>query len=244
MGSRNPWAREIQDHLADRHGHFREIRRRVEEMAAHEGTQVSEISPFVAISREYGAGGCELARRLGEGLGWRVLDREMLDFIAGQFRLDREMLTILDEDSLSWFGESLLSLIHPHLLSQDEYLARLIKVVVVSLAERPGVVVGRGANLFLPRSRGLSVRVVGDESDRIARLQEERQLDEKGARRALQETDAARRSFIKHHFHRDVTDPLAYDLVVNTSRLGIDGALRIVLAACQQRGLTTTDKEH
>ena len=53
----------------------------------------------------------------------------------------------------------------------------------------------------------------------------------------MQETDAARRSFVKHHFHRDIADPLAYDLVVNTSQLGIDGAVAIIAAACRVRDL-------
>ena len=241
MGSRKPWAQPVQDRLADRHGHFHEIRRHVEELSKSEQHNTAEIGPFVAISRELGASGCEVANRLGQMLGWRVLDREMLEFIANQFSLDREMLTMLDEDSLSWFGESVLSLIHPHLLSQDEYLARLIKVVVVTLAGSPGIVVGRGAHIFLPRHRGLGVRIIADEGDRLARLQKERNLDAKAAQRAMQDTDAARRSFVKHHFHRDVADPLAYDLVVNTSQLGIDGAVAIIAAACRARGLAGDD---
>jgi hypothetical protein len=237
MGTRNPWAPTIQDRLSDRHGHFREIRRHVEELSRSEQERAAEIGPFVAISRQYGAGGCAVANRLGEALGWRVLDRDLLDFIAEQFRLDREMLSILDEDSLSWFGESLLSLIHPHLVSQDEYLARLVKVLLVALAEGPGIVVGRGAHIFLPRRRGLAARIVADAADRLARVQQERGLDGKAAQRAMQDTDAARRGFVKHNFHRDVADPLAYDLVINTSRLGIDGAVAILATACQARSL-------
>jgi cytidylate kinase len=240
MGTRNPWAPTIQDRLADRHGYFREIRRHVEELARSEQERVAEIGPFIAISREYGAGGCAVANRLGEALAWRVLDRDLLEFIAEQFRLDHEMLAILDENSLSWFGESLLSLIHPHLVSQDEYLSRLVKVVLVALAEAPGIVVGRGAHIFLPRRRGLAVRIVADGADRLARLQQERALDGKAAQRAMQDTDAARRGFVKRHFHCDVADPLAYDLVINTSRLGIDGAVALITAACKARGLAPT----
>jgi hypothetical protein len=239
MGSRNPWAREIQDHLADRHVHWHEIKRRVDELSREHPDARAEVRPYIAISREAGAGGCEVARRVGSALGWRVLDREVLEFVAEQFRLEREMLTLLDEDSLSWFGESIISLIQPHLLSQDQYFARLVRVVLVALSESPGVVVGRGAHLFLPRRRGVSVRIIADLESRVARMQKERDLDERAARHTLQDTDVARRNFVKHHFHSDIADPLAYDLIVNTSRLGIDGAASVVTAACAARGLAT-----
>jgi cytidylate kinase len=38
--------------------------------------------PFIAISRQSGADGTQIARLVGEELGWDVLDKEILDFMA------------------------------------------------------------------------------------------------------------------------------------------------------------------
>jgi cytidylate kinase len=42
---------------------------------------------------------------------------------------------------------------------------------------------------------------------------------------------------VRRHFHVDPADPLQYDLTVNTSRIGVDGATEIVLATARARGL-------
>lgn len=228
----------VLDHLADRNMRWGELRQRLSSLGTPQtGAEPSRLGPFVALSREAAAGGELLARQLGARLGWRVFDKELLDFLSDQCRLDRESLALLDETSVSWFDESVLNLMKPRLPSQDDYVRRLVKIVVLALLEGPAILVGRGMQAVLPPSRGLAVRIVADEGDRLARAREARGLDEKAARRWLQETDSARRDFVRRHFHCDPTDPLAYDLTINTSRLSMEGAVETVLAAARARGL-------
>ncbi|OPY09262.1 MAG: hypothetical protein A4E66_01759 [Syntrophus sp. PtaB.Bin001] len=40
-----------------------------------------------------------------------------------------------------------------------------------------------------------------------------------------------RRSFVRQYFQRDVTDPLDYDMVLNTENLSIDAAVLIIQTA-------------
>ncbi|HUK12550.1 MAG TPA: cytidylate kinase-like family protein [Thermoanaerobaculaceae bacterium] len=226
------------DRLADRNMRWTELRRRLVSFAAPgRPAAATVLHPYIALSRQAGAGGESLARRLGAALGWPVFDQELLDFLSEQCSLDRESLELLDETRVSWFDESVLSLVRAHFISQDEYVARLIKIVVLALMERSAVLVGRGAQAALPRERGLAVRAVADEPDRVQRIQELKRLGPRDARRWVAETDAARRDFVRRHFHVDLTDPLGYDITVNTSRLGLDGAAAVVLAAARARGL-------
>ena len=37
---------------------------------------------IITISREYGAGGSAVARRVADALGWRVVDNELIDRVA------------------------------------------------------------------------------------------------------------------------------------------------------------------
>ncbi len=225
--------------IADRQGRWAEIRRQVQS-AARRGAEQPVLQPYVAISREAGAGGNEVAARVGELLSWRVLAKEILDEVADELQLDPKFLSLLDETRLSWFGESVLSLVNARLVSQDVYVERLIKMLLVALSHEPAVIVGRGATAFLPPSRGLAVRLVADEADRIERIAALEKLDEAAARHRVHEADRARLSFVRHHFHLDADEPLGYDLVVNTGRTGVEGAARIVVAALAARGFAST----
>lgn len=227
----------VQESLAERQGRWQELRRKAAGLAQEKGEGV--LRPAVAISRQAGAGGSSLARLVGRRLGWQVLDRELLANLADELSLDRELLRLVDETRLSWFGESVVNLIEPRVLSQDECLARLVKLVFFSLAERPAVIVGRGAHVFLPRETTLAVRVVAAEADRIAHVARLRSLDQRAARRWVDETDAARATFVRHHFKMDIAAPEAYDLTVNTSRMQVDQAAGLVVWLCRIRAMAT-----
>ena len=236
MTSAFRWGRGISEHLADRQGLGAELRSLVSKLSDRE-TSRAVIKPFVAITRQAGAGAWEIARSLGDDLGWKVLDRQALDAIAEEFRLDPNMLNLLDETRLSWFGESILSLLHSRLISQDAYVERLVKLVLVALSDCPAVVVGRGSTVFLPRDRGLKVRLVREEAERVALIMERLGLDETEARRWVNRTDQQRRAFVRRHFSQDPDDPLGYDLTINTGRVSLEGATKIIVQALQARGL-------
>jgi cytidylate kinase len=236
MTGRFRWSHGVSERLAERQGLWAEVRRQVLDLSDHEQRK-TEIQPFVALTRQAGAGGEEIATFLGGELGWRVLDRQALEAIAEEFRLDPNMLALLDETRLSWFGESILNLVHSRLISQDTYVERLVKLVLVTLSENPAVIVGRGSTAFLPRDRGLAVRLVREEADRVALIMGRLGLDESDARRWVNQTDQERRAFVRHHFNQDPDDPVGYDLTINTSRVGLEGATRIIVHTLETRGL-------
>ena len=55
----------------------------------------------ITVSREYGAGGGEVAKRLAETLGWELLDRELLHQAAAVEHVPDADLERLDEKALS-----------------------------------------------------------------------------------------------------------------------------------------------
>lgn len=237
MSSRTHWSATVPaDHLIDRHAHWGELRERLGDVAHGTDTSVRQ-GPFVAISRQAGAGGEAVAQALGARLGWQVLDRELLDFLAEQVEEDPRTLALLDETATSWFDQSLFILLRPHLVSQDEYCARLVKILLLTVTQRPIVVVGRGAHVFMPPLWGLAVRIVAPLTERARVVAQERGLDTRAAERWLGTTDRARLEFVRRHFGQDASDPSGYDLVLNTARLGVEGAVDSIEAAARARGL-------
>ena len=197
----------------------------------------AQLGPFLAISREVGSGGAEVARRIGQRLGWSVLDRQLVEDLARRLELSPQMLELLDETRSNWFHETMLNLMNSKIMLQNSFLTVLGKVLHLAAYDGKVIFVGRGAHLLLPRERGLMVRLIAPREVRLAVIREREKLDAAEAGRLLDELEAARAAFIRRHFHRDPDDPSQYDMVLDSSVFGIDGCVELVCRALELRGL-------
>ena len=59
----------------------------------------------------------------------------------------------------------------------------------------------------------------------------EKRKSEGDARQFIRDADEGRREFVKRYFHRDIHDPLLYDLVINVQYLGTAQAVEQIVAA-------------
>lgn len=193
------------------------------------------LHPFVTFSRQAASGGAEVARRLGERLGWRVLDRELVEELAARLEVSPAMLELLDETRSNWLSETLFALVNSRLVLQDSYVALLGRIVLATAADGPSVIVGRGANFLLPPGGGLRVRTVASEERRIQWLVEREGLDRRTAERRLHEVETSRAEFIRRHFHADPGDPSHFDLVVDVGSFGVEGATDVIEVALARR---------
>ena len=197
----------------------------------------AQLGPFLAISREVGSGGAEVARRIGQRLGWSVLDRQLVEDLARRLELSPQMLELLDETRSNWFHETMLNLMNSKIMLQNSFLTVLGKVLHLAAYDGKVIFVGRGGHLLLPRERGLMVRLIAPREVRLAVIREREKLDAAEAGRLLDELEAARVAFIRRHFHRDPDDPSQYDMVLDSSVFGIDGCVELVCRALELRGL-------
>lgn len=172
----------------------------------------------IAISREVGSLGSEIARELGRRLDWPVYDREILELIAQRAVLRTELLSTIDEDDSSWFGELMRSIGHPEELSRAGYLHHLTKVITALAAQGACILVGRGAAAMLPSASTLKIRVVAPVELRIDRVARILSLPRVEAKAYVERMDQNRRQFVYGHFRRDVDDPHNFDLVLNSER--------------------------
>ncbi len=193
------------------------------------------IHPFVAISREAGAGGATVARRLGELLGWEVLHRELLDRMAEQTNLPRDMLGMHDEKTSNWIIEMFGKWLDPRLVTQTEYIVHLGRVVLLAAQNANNVFVGRGAQFFLPADRGLSVFLVAPMADRVRHIREIQECSETAAKRYIHDTDKGRRDLVKCYFNHEIGDSHLYDLVINRAHLSVDDAAELIAQQCRSR---------
>jgi hypothetical protein len=217
---------------AARQGLFAEVRRLSEQRAPH--VRVTE-GPWIALSREIGSGGLELARLVGEELGWRVLDRELLSAVAEETHHGVPALERFDERGVLEVGEYFAPLILHDDPGQALVLTSLKQVIQRIGREGKAVFVGRGANFVLHPAGGLRVRAIGTPAERAEVLARAAEIAVHEARRLVTESDAAQRAFVHQAYQREIDDPAAYDLVISPLAMGLTAAAATVVAAARAK---------
>jgi cytidylate kinase len=185
------------------------------------------MRPYVAISRAFGSGGGEIARRLGAKLGYHIFDREILDILVKEGRFRTAILDSLEERDRSAFEVWVDGLLRGRLAHEGDYMRTLAGVLGSIAMHGHAVILGRGANFILDPGRGLHVRIVAPVTQRIETISRLRSVDHEEAKRLVQRTDRQRASFVKRSFDADLNDPLAYDIILNTAGLGIEAAVNL-----------------
>ena len=181
--------------------------------------QPVQTAPYIAISREAGAGGGHIARLVGALLEWDVLDKELLDFMTQRYSLSRQKLDVVDEAATHWFQDALRTFFESKLVSRDDYAIHLERIIWLAALHGKVVLVGRGAHCILPRENGLAIRIVASKEYRIHRVMERRDLSETQARKTINATDQGREQFCQTYFHHDNRDPYLYYLIINVERI-------------------------
>ena len=198
----------------------------------------------VTVSRQFGAGGLRVARALAETLGFRLVDRELVEEAARQLGVDPRVAESRDERAPALVEELGLALAagSPELGAatvglSDQALAAGTRAVILSLADAGDyVILGRGGQAVLAGRRdACHVALVGSLEDRVRRIVQWQGTDEAEARAECDRVDAERAGYVRRYYGVDIRDPQLYDCVLNTSRLGIQGAADVAAAVARRR---------
>jgi cytidylate kinase len=206
---------------------------------------------LITISRQYGAGGSEVATRVAGTLGWRVVDNELVERVAARAGLTAEDVA-QREERVSTFIERLARTVvaaTPELvvppeatgtaptLSESDLVQLTERVVEEVAAEGKVVLVGRAAPAVLARERdAIHVKVVAPHDWRVRAIAERLGVPPDEAAKLTDETDRNRARYHRQHYHRDWADPANYHLVLNTAALGLDGAAGVVVERARALG--------
>ena len=190
-----------------------------------------QARPVVTVSRQHGAGGGDVARALARERGLDLFDREIIQQIAESAHLSERVVSSLDERDKELLADWLASLSSRSYLSPVEYRYHLSRVVGAVAHHGGAVILGRGAHLILGPGEALRVHVVAPLEARVRSVMQRESVSEREARRRIVAVEADRKAFLIKHFHADFSDVSAFDLVVNTSVLGVPGACEAIRSA-------------
>jgi cytidylate kinase len=233
------------EQIIERQARFWEVRERL----AQEGGEETERAiargegPWITISKEWGARGVDLAHILAEELDWQVFDREIVAAIAEQTRMREAVLSRLDEQAIGAFNDYVRQMLVPNDPGQLAYLQELAKVIWGLARQGNAIILGRGANWFLDSRHGLRMRVIAPFEVRAAYLAGQDGIPLVEAGKRIKEFDAKQAAFIHQVYGREITDPLGYDLTINTGELTLETAKRIVLGALESKLDAAAERE-
>lgn len=193
---------------------------------------------IITISREFGSGGRTIGREVAKRLNIPCYDKELVEQIALESGFSPEFVEANGEHAP---GKSRLSYVfaNPGVpgvmngLSTADFLWSIQCHVIMQLADKgPCVIIGRNADYILKdRKDCLNVFIHADEdfkADRIVKLYGE---SEKSPVARLHEKDKRRMVNYNHYTGQVWGMAQNYDLSLNSSRIGIDQCVEMILSA-------------
>lgn len=205
---------------------------------------------LITVSRQFGAGGSDVAGRVAAALDWRLVDNELVEQVAARAGLQPEEVAEMEE-RVPTFVERLartLAAATPELVAhspsgtlptlEEADLVRITEAVVAEIAEQGKVVlVGRAAPVVLARrTDALHVRVVAPKPCRIARVAQRLAMPPDKAEELTDATDKMRARYSSQYYRRDWNDAANYHMVLNTEALGLDGTADLIVSRARALG--------
>jgi cytidylate kinase len=193
------------------------------------------IRPVITISRLPGSGAGTLAKQLSEDLNIDLFDNEIVEAVAKSAQVSEAVIATLDEQDRSILDDWIGALEKKRHLWPDEYFSHLPKVIGAIAAHGHAVIVGRGAGFILPHEVCLRLLLVAPLDVRVRNVMFAYDVTHEEAKKRIIQTEKDRRAFIKNYFRVDMTDPVNYDLTLNTAHYNAEAAAKIVREAFNSR---------
>ena len=190
----------------------------------------------IAINREFGSGGREIAYKLGELLNVNVYDKAILETLTTKFNLTVEEMQRIKAAKPNWwnefcrfyqqFGAAGQGGYTPQedreVTSQQIYLAET-QILRDLASQESCVIIGRsGFHIFRNHPYAMRIFFIADRKARVKRVMEKFALDEDAASMRIDKVDEARDTYTQTVAGVSRYDARNYDFVFNVTQFPTD----------------------
>ncbi len=191
----------------------------------------------ITIERQYGSGGREVGHKVAELIGAKCYDQDLIVMAAQRSGISEEALARADEEASSSLLYTLAmgaSMIYtnttPMAVPINDALFIAQSEIIRELSENEDcVIVGRCADHILrDHEKLVKVFVQGEMPDRIARIMARAGIGESEAKARISKKDKKRASYYNYYTGGKWGKPENYNLIVSTSKIGVDGAAKLI----------------
>jgi len=196
----------------------------------------------ITISRQFGAGGKTLGRRLADALGYYYADEDIIDRAAVEVSVSLKGKKILETEQsdkvkifiskLNPFGTSLMEL---PLSDKERYIdgfkyVELLNLIIPKIAkDGNAVIVGRGGQYILHDfDDTYHLLLIANEEDRIKFVESHYRVSREKTIKILKRMDKRRANLYSYFGKKDYNNPKLYHLILNMSLFSIDRAEKLI----------------
>ena len=198
------------------------------------------MNTIITIGRQFGSGGREIGEKLAAHFGIKYYDKDLLTRAAKESGFCEEMMQNHDERPTNSFLYNLVmdtysfgynsSAFVDMPISHKVFLAQFDTIKKIA-DEGPCVIVGRCADYALSEYKNcLHIFIHADEKSKIRHIMEKHGdvTTEQKARDMMIKKDKQRQSYYNYYSSKKWGRVDSYDLSINSSRLGIDGTVKLI----------------
>lgn len=190
---------------------------------------------YVTIEREYGSGGTEIGKLLAAECGIAFYGREILEEVAKRLNTTVDRIERYEETTTNSLMYSVLMMSHissgnSSMLSGEDRIFLEEQTAIQSMAHNgPAVFMGHCAVKALEGRRGvLRVFIHALPQDKKMRAQEQYHIAPERAEDTMKKFDKKRGNYYYANTGKQWTDADNYDIILNSSRLGTDGCVKVL----------------
>src|SRR3989442_2101289 len=195
---------------------------------------------IMVLSAQMGAGGPEIGMALGKKLGYRYVDQELLQDAGRRYGLAEDRLSQLDESKPTIFER---------FDAETRHHITVLQTTLLELAELDNAVFMRGGGQWLLRGVPHLVRVrliapfehrVKQWIKRVAVMTGETP-NQRPTADFVRRDDTDKGGRMRYLYEVDINDPMLYELIVNTERLGYEATAEMIESLSRRPEIATTE---
>lgn len=204
------------------------------------------MSKIITIGRQFGSGGRAVGKKLAKELDISFYDNEIVDKVVADSDLHPDVVKSADERATDSLLYSLITggglrgvsdAMQYEMPINDKVFIKQTKVIKEFAAKGSGVFVGRCADYILEEQKGvLRVFIYADMETRIARVAEFDGITPQKAKERIVKKERQRKAYYNYYTDKAWGSMQSYDLCINTTRTGIDGAVDIIKDFLEKKG--------
>lgn len=188
----------------------------------------------ITISREYGSGGHAIGEVLSKILHIPLYDREFIDHTALELGFSPDFVAANEQNisnsklwELIFTDKSIPASMNPS--KDDAIFVSQSRAIMNLAATKNCIIIGRCANWVLRNNpNSLHVFICSNIDFAIHEIMIKDHLNQAAAKSKIEIVNKARANHYYQYTGQNWTDSRNYDLVINTSKIGIEGAAELI----------------
>lgn len=200
----------------------------------------------ITIARSFGSGGKTIGMALSEKLGIPCYERQILAMASEKSGIDENLFVDTDERLTgSYLSRKLRTMpfstvLEPHekAFTSDNNLFNIQSEILQTMARNESfIVIGKCADFVLrPYGNVVNVYIAAPQAACVRRIMDRTNVSEQRAIAMYKKTNQYRSEYYSHYtYGGDWKDPLNYDLVLNSYKMGIEQCVELIADYVQMR---------